>query len=96
MTTPADGLLACFLNTYLPRHLPKTSLEALLEDIRFPVIQIQYHLPKEAVCPREPERRGKVSCQQCYFSTVTMLFMEYLVDSLDSTSLTTASSSRSG
>lgn len=42
---------ACYPDTHLPRGLSRYSLEALLEDVGFPVIQIQDHLPKEAVCP---------------------------------------------
>jgi hypothetical protein len=37
--------------TSLPKQLIWSSLEALLQDIWLPVVQVQYHLPKEAVCP---------------------------------------------
>lgn len=60
----------CYPDTRLPRGLSRSSLEALLEDVGFPVIQIQNHLPEEAVCPREPKVRQRHSCQQCHSSPV--------------------------
>ncbi|KAL2287099.1 hypothetical protein FJTKL_06105 [Diaporthe vaccinii] len=72
MTAAVARLSACCLDTYLPKSLPRSSLEALLENIRFPVVQIQYHLPKEAVCPREPKRPQRGDCQQCHFPPVAM------------------------